>query len=140
MINSTILDTGPLVAFLHANEEHHSWVVDEFKTLPPAFITCEAVLAETSYLLGFAAKAMHQIEQYCEQGWLAVPFQFAAEESAIFQLMRTYQNVPMSFADACLVRMAEMFEDAPIFTLDTDFRIYRKHGRQAIPVILPPAK
>ncbi len=53
------------------------------------------------------------------------------------RLMRAYQNVPMSFADACLVRMSELHEGAPVFTLDTDFRVYRKNGRDVIPTILP---
>ena len=53
------------------------------------------------------------------------------------QLMRTYRNVPMSLADACLVRMAELHRDVPVFTLDQDFRVYRKNRREVIPTIMP---
>jgi predicted nucleic acid-binding protein len=81
----TILDTGPLVAFLAADEEHHDWAVSQFN----------------------------------------------------MDLMRTYRQVPMSFADACLVRMAEMHAGVPVFTLDTDFQIYRKNRRELIPTIMP---
>jgi predicted nucleic acid-binding protein len=133
----TILDTGPLVAFLEANEEHHGWAVGQFKELEPKFLTCEAVLTETCFLLGFTPKAMEQIERFLERGWIQVPFQFAVERQAVMRLMRTYRNVPMSFADACLVRMAELHDDTPVFTLDKDFRVYRKNGREVIPTIMP---
>ena len=46
-------------------------------------------------------------------------------------------DVPMSFADACLVRMTETLNDPMLLTTDTDFRIYRRHGRQVIPCMLP---
>jgi predicted nucleic acid-binding protein len=70
-------------------------------------------------------------------GWLKTPFQFALQRPAVMQLMRTWRNVPISFADACLVRMSELHQNAPVFTLDKDFRIYRKHGRQVIETIMP---
>ena len=53
--------------------------------------------------------------------------------------METYRNIPMSFADACLVRMSELWPDAPVFTLDSDFRIYRRNKRQSLPLICPDA-
>ncbi|MBI4325469.1 MAG: PIN domain-containing protein [Chloroflexi bacterium] len=137
MTEESILDTGPLVAFLAANEEHHEWAVERFKVLAPKFLTCEPVLTEACFLVGFAPKAMEQVERFLEQGWIQVPFRFSTERQAVMRLMRAYQNVPMSFADACLVRMSELHEGAPVFTLDTDFRVYRKYGRDAIPTILP---
>jgi uncharacterized protein len=136
-VTETILDTGPLVAFFHANEEHHHWAVEQFKTLPPRFVTCESVLTETCFLLGFAAKAITQIDRFLEHGWIQTPFRFSAERQPVMQLMRTYRNVPMSFADACLVRMAEL-HPVPVFTLDADFRLYRKNRRELIPTIMPP--
>lgn len=51
--------------------------------------------------------------------------------------MRRYADVPMSLADACLVRMSELSDDASVLTLDSDFRIYRRLGRQAIPLLTP---
>ncbi|MEK7677265.1 MAG: pilus assembly protein [Verrucomicrobiota bacterium] len=79
MTDESILDTGPLVAFLAANEEHHEWAVERFKELAPRFLTCEPVLTEACFLLGFAPKAMEQTERFLEQGWIQVPFRFAAE-------------------------------------------------------------
>jgi predicted nucleic acid-binding protein len=137
VIDETILDTGPLVAFLEADEQHHRWAVARFKELKPNFLTCEAVLTEALFLLGFAAKAVEQVDRFMENGWLKTPFRFTEQRPAVMQLMRTYRNVPISFADACLVRMSELHQNAPVFTLDKDFRIYRKHGRQVIDTIMP---
>ena len=137
MTEETILDTGPLVAFLEANEEHHKWAVERFKELAPKFVACEAVLTEACFLLGFAPKAMEQIERFLDRGWIQVSFQFAPERELVMQLMRRYRNVPMSFADACLVRMAELSDEVPVFTLDKHFRVYRKNRREVIQTIMP---
>jgi uncharacterized protein len=134
---AAILDTGPLVAFLHANEQHHAWVVAQLRSLPPRFLTCEAVLTECCFLLGFTPRAMDEIEGWLERGVLQMPFQFLPERQRVMRLMRAYRNVPMSFADACLVRMSELYPDLSVFTLDKDFRIYRKNGRQRIETIMP---
>ena len=61
-----------------------------------------------------------------------------AEREAMRKLIHKYADLPMSLADACLVRMAEQFTRSAVLTLDRDFRIYRKHGRQVIPLIVPP--
>ena len=55
----------------------------------------------------------------------------------ILALMQKYAALPMSFADACLVRMTEVLPDPILLTTDTDFRVYRRHGRKAVPCILP---
>ena len=55
----------------------------------------------------------------------------------ILQLMDRYASVPMSFADACLVQMSEMWPECTVFTTDSDFRIYRRHRRQVIPLLIP---
>ncbi len=137
MTEAVLLDTGPLVAFLHSNEQHHGWVVDRLKELPPRFLTCEAVLTESCFLLRFHPRAMEQIDAWLEQGVIRLPFQFPPERQRVMRLMHTYRNVPMSFADACLVRMSELYPSLPVFTLDQDFRVYRRNGRQRIETIMP---
>ena len=52
-------------------------------------------------------------------------------------MLGRYTSVPMSLADACLVRMSELVPDSVVFMLDSDFRIYRRHGRPAIPLLMP---
>jgi predicted nucleic acid-binding protein len=137
VIEGCILDTGPLVAFLLEPEEHHSWAVEQFKRVPPRFLTCEAVLTETCFLLRFASEALDQVDRFVAQGWIEVPFRFIDERARVMQVMRAYRNVPMSFADACLVRISELHPAAPVFTLDAHFRIYRRNRRQAIPLLCP---
>jgi predicted nucleic acid-binding protein len=69
---------------------------------------------------------------------LVVPdFSLAAEIQAIQHLMKTYRNVPMSLADACLVRMTEAHENSKVMTLDSDFVVYRKSRRRVIPLLRP---
>jgi predicted nucleic acid-binding protein len=60
-----------------------------------------------------------------------------AETGALERLIRKYQDLPMSLADACLVRLAERHPSALVVTLDQHFKIYRKHGRQPIAVKMP---
>ncbi len=64
-------------------------------------------------------------------------YRFADDVDAILRLLEKYKDVPMSFADACLVRMTETLNDPMLLTTDGDFRIYRRHGRQIIPCVLP---
>jgi predicted nucleic acid-binding protein len=71
------------------------------------------------------------------RGVVSVPFRFAEEGDAVARLLIRYENLPMSFADACPVRMAEQYRRSTVLTLDKDFRVYRKHGRQVIPTIMP---
>ena len=140
MIKPVLLDTGPLVAFLNRQDDAHEWAVARFKEIEPPFLTCEAVVSETIHLLQGRAVVLEHLEKFLVAGFIRVEFSFAEEVVAVTRLLRAYRNVPMSLADGCLVRMSELHPSAVVFTLDTDFRIYRKHGRQTIPVLLPPGK
>ena len=66
-----------------------------------------------------------------------VNFDFNADMESVLKLLRKYANVPMSLADACLVRMTETFSDPVVITTDSDFRVYRRHSRQVIPCVMP---
>lgn len=132
-----IVDTGPLVAILDRDEQHHAWAVQEVRRLPPKMLTCEAVLAEVHFLTRDLPDAKHRIENWLADGRLELLFSVRDHHAIIHELMTRYANVPMSFADACLVRMSELWPDAPVFTLDSDFRIYRRNKRQSLPLICP---
>lgn len=71
------------------------------------------------------------------RGALRIAFRLEDNVDLVARLMGRYASVPMSLADACLVRMAEQHPDSRVLTLDRDFRLYRKHGRHAIPLIMP---
>jgi uncharacterized protein len=133
-----ILDTGPLVAYLIEADEHHKWAVDAFASVPPRFWTCEPVLTEAIYLVRSNRAAVRFIGRMLDNDWLRLPFAFNSERKRVLDLMDQYSLLPMSLADACLVRMAEVIEDAAVMTLDRHFRIYRKNHRQLIKTIMPP--
>jgi len=133
-----IADTGPLVAFLVEAEPRHAWAVEQFKLLPVPLLTCEPVLTEAFHLLTRAREGPRQFFRVLERGILRVDFRLVSDAQALDALIHKYQDLPMSLADACLVRMAERHPTAVVFTLDRHFKIYRKHGRRPIATVMPP--
>ncbi len=132
-----IVDTGPLVALVSEGEAVHKWVASQFSELPAPFVTCEPVLAETFFLLSRLPGGERRFFELLGSGLLEVGLSVFGERENLWKLIRKYEDLPMSLADACLVRLAELHPKASVFTLDTHFRVYRKHGRQQIPVIMP---
>lgn len=133
-----IADTGPLVALLLEDDAHHVWAVERVRELPAPFLTCEPVLAETFHLVSRLHNGTRRFFEMLESGLLVVGFDLLADWKPVAKLALKYVNLPMSLADACLVRMSELQKEALVFTLDNHFRIYRKNGRQIIPTIMPP--
>ena len=131
-----IVDTGPIVALLNRRDTFHAWSIDQAAILEPPFITCEAVLAEAHFLLSGIHQGSAQLNQLIGSGKLALTSIVEEHLDRIGDLMSIYYNVPISFADACLVCMAEKLEGA-IFTLDSDFKIYRKNRKDLIKLIIP---
>jgi len=105
--------------------------------LPVPLLTCEAVVSETCFLLRHARGGPSAVLELLDRGALRIAFRLEDNVGAVGRLMARYASVPMSLADACLVRMAEAHPDSRVLTLDRDFRLYRKHGRHAIPAIMP---
>lgn len=128
-----ILDTGPLVAFLMRKDRYHDWAVETWRDLTSLW-TCEAVLVETAYLTGHAVALMRMMSE----GLLRIGLDVEEQSEAIGGLLSRY-GPRMDFADACVVRMSELFPDCKVLTLDrSDFTIYRRNQRQVIPLIAPP--
>ena len=132
-----IIDTGPLVAFLNKSDNYHAWALTQFSGLNPPFFTCEAVISEVCFLLRNTENGPQNIFKLLERELIQIPFKLESEINNITTLMNKYSNIPMSMADACLVRMSEQISDSTICTLDSHFRIYRKEKRKVIPVIMP---
>lgn len=136
----TILDTGPLIAFLNSRDGHHRWAREQWARVEPPFLTCEAVIAEACFLAQrLASGAPEAVVSLVERGVLDVSFRLADEAAAVARMMKKYDDVPMSLADACLVRMSEQHPGSVVLTLDGDFRIYRRSGRHPIPTRMPDA-
>ena len=132
-----LCDTGPLVAFLNRSDQYHSWARRQFEEIFQPLFTCEAVLSETVFLLQDDGLSADPLFEAIERG--KIRNSFAAEEHwpDLRRLIRKYQDQPMSFADACLVRMSELADTCQVLTTDRDFRVYRRHGRQLIPLLSP---
>jgi predicted nucleic acid-binding protein len=137
MQKDVILDTGVLVAFLMPSDKHHHWAVSSLQAAKYPVLTCEAVLTEACFLLQRIQSGREKVLQLVKKGYIQIPFCLSDEIEQIENLMQRYQSVPMSLADACLVRMSEIYNQTSVLTLDSDFRIYRKNRNQEIPVIMP---
>ncbi len=137
MTSDAIADTGPLVAFLDRGERNHAWAVLCVRELGAPLLVCEPVLAESMHLLARLPKAQDALLGLLEKGALQIAFHVAEHVPELRALCRKYRDRPMSLADACIVRMAELFERHQVFTLDSDFSVYRKHGREALQLIAP---
>lgn len=132
-----LLDTGPWVALMSKADKHHAWAREQFAAHPGPFFTCEAVVAETCFLLARAGLDAGKALGLIERGVVQVGMNLEQQASAVRNLYQRYDNVPASLADACLIRLSELHEPCRVLTLDSDFHIYRRHGRKAIPVISP---
>ncbi|EDY16265.1 PilT protein domain protein [Chthoniobacter flavus Ellin428] len=136
-MGSLILDTGPLVALLDAGDHHHAWAAEKLSGFNGEIHLCEAVLTEALFLLRKLRPAQEKILEWVERRELICDFVLPAEVHAVRALWHRYANVPMSLADACVVRMAEMRRHSVICTVDSDFIIYRKDGRHPLPLLTP---
>ena len=137
---TVIVDAGPIVAWLNRSDAHHAWARSHFERLRPPLLTCEAALAEAAFLVEYAGGDPAVVASLTAKGVFR-PVPVLAEDAALVaQLMRRYRSVPMSLADACLVRLSEIASNALVFTLDSDFRIYRRRGRTVIPVLIPEGR
>ena len=135
MAATALVDTGFLIALLDARDGHHRWASALASQHAPPWTTCEAVLSEAFHILG--PRDSESLATLLRRGAVATPFHFDQSPEAVLRLMHKYADVPMSFADACLVRMTEVLPDPLLLTTDADFRIYRRHGRQTVPCVLP---
>lgn len=87
------------------------------------------------YLVG--GRAQDALFGFLENGALQIGLQIGEHLKPLRALHRKYRDRPMSLADACVVRMAELYDRHLIFTLDSDFSVYRKHGRIPLSLIHP---
>jgi predicted nucleic acid-binding protein len=137
VIRRALLDTGPLVALLNRRDRHHDWACEEWSDIEPPLLSCDAVISEACFLLRSVRGGSTSVLELVDREVVALPFRLDHEAARVKALLLRYANVPMSLADACLVRMAEQYPSSPVLTLDRDFRLYRKNGRQVIPARMP---
>lgn len=135
MLRQVIVDTGVIVALLDQREPMHAQVTQKLAEIVPPLLTCEAVISEAAFLLQRANRGQEGLLMLLRQGQLEVRFSLSTELLAVLDLMERYRSVPASLADAELVRMAELYPSSSVFTLDSDFQIYRKNRDVPIPLV-----
>jgi predicted nucleic acid-binding protein len=140
VIRDVLLDAGPLAALVNPRDAWHDWVRDRFGEVVPPLRTCEAALSEACFLARRAHGGVGAVLGLVDRSVVALDWALKDHFGEVAALMRRYAGVPMSLADACLVRMSELARDGVVLTLDGDFRIYRRHRRQRIPLLLPPGR
>jgi predicted nucleic acid-binding protein len=132
-----IADTGFLVAFANANDKHHAWAAQLAIRITDPLLTCEAVLAETAFHLENASVVLAMVNE----GLVALAFNCRENLVQLTRLADRYSDRRPDFADLCLVRMSELFPKHSVITVDrTDFRVYRRNKREAIPLLCPPER
>lgn len=135
MGNLALIDASFLVALWRKNDQHHNWAVQQARIHPPPWITCESAFSEADHLL--APEGCATLRLACRRGALRV---MPLDQDAfipVLDLLDKYADIPMSIADACLVRLTETLPDPLLLTTDSDFKIYRRHGRRVIPARMP---
>lgn len=138
MTEAVLVDTGPLVAFLNSRDRYHEWIKEVLSEVDAPLLSCEAVLSEACFLLRHAPGGGEAVLKLLDRELIRLPFRLEAEGPSVRRLLARYADVPMSLADACLVRLSEQVSNSVLLTLDRDFRVYRKHGRNVIRTLMPP--
>jgi uncharacterized protein len=130
-----IADTGLIVALLNRDDRHHKWAVEIARESSEPLITCEAVLSEA----GFQVGSVDWVVGLVRTGFLKLAFDLSRNIEQVAELAQRYQDRSPDLADLCLIRMSEIHADMPVLTVDeTDFRVYRRNGREVIPIVCPP--
>ena len=130
-----IADTGFIVAFARANDQHHPWALDVAKEITEPLLTCEAVLAEAAFHLESSSYVLSLVKDEL----LQLAFDFSGNLQQLQDLARRYADRKPDLADLCLVRMSELYPRYSVITVDeSDFRVYRRNKRETIPLLCPP--
>jgi predicted nucleic acid-binding protein len=134
-----LIDTGPLFAFFNKRDQWNWWVGKTLGEYKPPLYTCESVISETIFLLQRSSLEIGGLMELITRGHMVVQSAFTSknDQERIQQILTNYQNLPASFADACLVRMAEVNNSTQILSLDSDFKIYRKYDGEPLNLIAP---
>ena len=135
MAVSVVVDASFLVALLSRRDANQGWAAAQPQRFPPPRKTCDAALSEAFHLLG--ARGAPAFASLLRRRAVVSALHLGETPEEVLRLMHKYADVPMSFADACLVRITEILSEPVLLTTDTDFRIYRRLGRKTIPCVLP---
>ncbi len=132
-----LLDTGVIVALLDRSERRHARCVKVLEGWERPLITCEAVIAESCYLLRGLPRAAETVLENVERGVFQIPFQLSRSAAPVRSIMRKYRDLPSDLADACLIYLADELNTGDILTLDRDFEFYRWRRNRPFHLLVP---
>lgn len=132
-----LLDTGVIVALLDRSERFHQTSVEALKSLTAPLVTCEAVIAETSYLLRGLKGAAEAVVENVVSGVFQIPLQLGQSANEVLAIMHKYRDRQIDLADACLISLANYFGTGKILTLDGDFEVYRWGRNKTFELLIP---
>ncbi len=133
-----LVDAGPLIALFAWRDRWHSWAVATFATIGEPLWTSELVVAEVAWNLGQNSPATLELLSFVHRRELRVLPCLSDHAARLSQLMAKYER--MDVCDGSLVVLSEQFPNAKIITLDVrDFSVYRRFGREPLPLIMPQA-
>jgi uncharacterized protein len=132
-----LVDSGFIVALIDRSDGRHQECKSAMESLERILVTCEAVIAESCYLLRSIPGAAERVLINVEEGFLQIPRALSGSTAAIRAIMRKYRNIPASLADACLVCLADEMDTGDILTLDSDFLIYRWRVNRPFNFVVP---
>lgn len=129
-----IADTGFIVAYANRRDRYFPWAYGLAEKLSAPLLTCEAVVAEAAYLLRDSALVL----KFLDTGLITLEFEIHSHHKELSKLADKYADRSPDLADLCLIRMSELNPKLPVFTVDDDFTVYRRNGKDPIPVMMPP--
>jgi predicted nucleic acid-binding protein len=131
-----LLDSGVIVALLDRRERYHEQCVRVLEEMEQPLATCEAVLSESCFLLKKIPRASDRIMANVKEGIFQIPFQLTRSTLPVQEILRKYRDLPVSFADACLVQIADELDTGDILTLDSDFIHFRWRKTRAFRMLI----
>jgi uncharacterized protein len=135
-MKAVILDSGPLVAWYCRKDQHHAWARRVFRDLAPGSLVCESVLTEVCHLVAMQGVSRSEVIKSLLHGRIEA-VSLTNELTSIVRLLERYADAPMDFADAFVVRLAELNPLLPVCTVDGQFSFFRKNENEPISLIAP---
>jgi predicted nucleic acid-binding protein len=132
-----LLDTGVIFALLNKRESKHEECLQVFRELYRPIVTCEAVIVESCFLLSKYPQGIEVLLTNVKSGLFGIPFRIAKSSLEVLEILRKYRDIPASFADACLIAMANELGTGDILTLDGDFKHYRWRRNRPFNLLIP---
>jgi uncharacterized protein len=131
-----LIDSGPLIALFDSSDKYHKIALDFIRENKSPLITSLASITETLHMLDFNRNAQIDFLEWISRGAVEIHNIDNNDFKRLKDLTEKYKDLPMDFADACLVYLAEKFNIFTIATIGRDFTIYRIKGKKKFKVVL----